>query len=55
MTVLLNQLALELYQMMRARGLGGKDVIEALHFLADGARIDIRGMHPAEGRGDAEE
>src|SRR5262249_40219372 len=45
--LLLNQLALELYQMMRARKLGQKDIIEALHFLADSAGVNVREMHPA--------
>lgn len=50
-----NQLALDVYQTMRAKGLGGKDVIDALHFLADGAGVDIRAMHPSAGGGDAGE
>jgi 3-hydroxyisobutyrate dehydrogenase-like beta-hydroxyacid dehydrogenase len=45
--LLFNQLALEVYQMMRARKLGQKDIIEALHFLAEGADVNIRAMHPA--------
>ncbi|MFO0998066.1 MAG: NAD(P)-dependent oxidoreductase [Alphaproteobacteria bacterium] len=44
--LLFNQLALEVYQMMRARGSGQKDIIEALHFLADAARVDRRALHP---------
>jgi 3-hydroxyisobutyrate dehydrogenase-like beta-hydroxyacid dehydrogenase len=47
--LLFNQLGLELYQMMRARKLGQKDIIEALHFLADGAGVDIKAMHPTRG------
>jgi 3-hydroxyisobutyrate dehydrogenase-like beta-hydroxyacid dehydrogenase len=42
-----NQLALELYQMMRARKAGQKDIIEALHFMAEGADVDIKAMHPS--------
>lgn len=45
--LLFNQMALELYQLMRARGAGNKDIIEGLHVLADLARVDIRAMHPS--------
>ncbi len=45
-----NQLALEVYQAMRARKRGRKDIIEALHFLADDAGVDIRRMHPQRTR-----
>jgi 3-hydroxyisobutyrate dehydrogenase-like beta-hydroxyacid dehydrogenase len=50
-----NQLALDVYQAMRDEGRGGKDVIEALHFLADGAGVDIRAMHPSKGDRDTGE
>lgn len=45
--LLFNQMALEVYQMMRAGGDGQKDIIEGLHFLADLAGVDIRALHPA--------
>lgn len=37
----LNDLALELYQAMRAAGLGGKDLVAAVQFLGQGAVADI--------------
>lgn len=48
--LLFNQLALEVYQMMRARRSGQKDIIDALHFLGDMARVDVRAMHPARAK-----
>lgn len=48
-----NQLALEVYQMMRSRGSGQKDIIDALHFLGDMARVDVRAMHPSRAKGKA--
>lgn len=49
--LLFNQLGLEVYQMMRAGGDGRKDIIEALHFLADLAGVNIRAMHPSARKG----
>ena len=37
----LNDLALRLYEAMRAAGLGGKDLVEAVNFLGAGAGADI--------------
>ena len=37
----LNDLALELYQAMRAAGLGGKDLVAAVQFLGQGGDTDI--------------
>jgi 3-hydroxyisobutyrate dehydrogenase-like beta-hydroxyacid dehydrogenase len=39
--LLFNQLAVQFYQMMRAQGLGAKDLVEAVNFLGKLADVDI--------------
>jgi 3-hydroxyisobutyrate dehydrogenase-like beta-hydroxyacid dehydrogenase len=40
--VLFNQLALETYQMLKAQGLGGKDLVESVNFMARMANVDLK-------------
>lgn len=45
--LLLNNQAVQIYQMLRARGLGGKDVVEAIRFWGSLSGVDI--YKPREG------
>jgi hypothetical protein len=45
-SLLFNSLAVETYQMLRAWGLGGKDIVEAVHFMAAAAAPDIYDPRP---------
>ena len=40
--VLFNQLALETYQMLKSQGLGGKDLVESVNFMARIANVDLK-------------
>ncbi len=44
--LILNQLAIQIYQMIRARGDGSKDLVEAVNFLGGLAGVDITNPRP---------
>ena len=52
--VLLNQVALELYQMMRSAGRGGRDHVDAVNFAAEMAGVDLHAPRPGPRVGPAE-
>ena len=39
--LLFNELATQVYQMLRAQGLGGKDIVEAVNFLGRLGGADV--------------
>lgn len=44
-----NALAMQVYQMLRAKGSGGKDLVEAVNFMGELANVDIHGHRRPEG------
>ncbi len=44
-----NALAMQVYQMLRAKGSGGKDLVEAVNFMGELANVDIHGRRRPEG------
>ena len=54
-SLLFNSLAVETYQLLCARGLGGKDIVEEVNFMATAAATDIYDPRPHKAdHGDAE-
>ncbi len=46
MSLLFNSLAVETYQMLRARGLAGKDIVGEVNFMPAAAATDIYDPRP---------